>query len=136
MTNSKCSKEKQDAIKAYGAELVVVETGVDYMAEANRLAAEHGWFDVNQYDNPANPKAYELTMAPEIWQQTGGKLTHFVAGGSTGGTITGCATYFRRANPGAVQAVLAGSCGGGCGGCGGSSIACTWLIPSPQLLSL
>lgn len=48
-------------------------------------------------------------MAPEIWQATSGKITHFVAGGSTGGTITGCARYFRRANPGGVQAILAGA---------------------------
>lgn len=54
------------SIRAYGAELIVVEDGVDYMDEANRLAKENGWYDVDQYDNLANTKAHEETMAPEL----------------------------------------------------------------------
>ena len=106
VTNAKCSQEKMDSIQAYGAELIVVEDGVDYMDEANRLAAENGWFDVNQYDNPANSKAHEETLAPELLADTGGAITHFVAGGSTGGTITGVGRGLKKVKPG-VKIVLA-----------------------------
>ena len=92
-------QEKMDSIRAYGAELMVVEDGVDYMDEANRLATENGWYDVDQYDNPANSIAHEQTMAPELWAQTEGTITHFVAGGSTGGTLSGVGRGLKAVKP-------------------------------------
>jgi cystathionine beta-synthase len=106
VTNSKCSAEKCASIQAYGAELIVVDAGVDYMAHANDLAKEHGWFDVNQYENHQNSKAHELTLGPQLWEQTSGQITHFVAGGSTGGTITGCGRALKARNP-RIEVVLA-----------------------------
>jgi cysteine synthase len=106
LTNDKCSQEKQDSIKAYGAELIVVGKDKDYMEEANVLSAKNGWFDVNQYDNHANSLAHELTLGPEIWEQTGGAITHFVAGGSTGGTVTGVGRALKKLKP-EVQIILA-----------------------------
>jgi len=97
ITNRKCSKEKQDAIKAYGAELVVVQDGVNYMDEEQRLATENpNWFSVNQYENPLNSRAHYNTTGNEIWNQTQGTVTDFVAGGSTGGTITGVGTLLKE----------------------------------------
>jgi cystathionine beta-synthase len=85
---------------------MVVEDGVDYMDEANRLAAENGWYDVDQYDNLANMKAHEESMAPELYTQTEGSITHFVAGGSTGGTVSGVGKGLKAVKPG-VKIVLA-----------------------------
>ena len=90
LTNQKCSQEKCDAIRAYGAKLIIVAPGVCYMEEEKRLAIENpGWFSLNQYDNPDNPKAHYGSTGPEIWAGTGGRVTHFVAAGSTGGTVSG-----------------------------------------------
>jgi cystathionine beta-synthase len=102
----KMSKEKIDLLRAYGAEVVVAPTDVppsspqSYYRVADRLAEEiPGAFQPNQYFNQANPQAhYELT-GPEIWEQTGGRVTHLVAGVGTGGTITGVARYLRKRNP-------------------------------------
>jgi cysteine synthase len=94
------------SIRAYGAELRVVADGVDYMDEANRLARENGWYDVDQYDNLANMRAHQESMAPEIFQQTEGTVTHFVAGGSTGGTVSGVGKGLKAVKPG-VQIILA-----------------------------
>jgi len=102
----KVSKEKQDALKAYGAEVVVTPTSAapdspdHYVNTARRIAAETAdSFMINQYDNPKNPVAHYLSTGPEIWQQTNGKVTHFVASGSTGGTISGISKYLKEQKP-------------------------------------
>jgi len=102
-TNQKCSKEKMDSIKAYGAELIVGPEGVSadspkhYMNIPLELikADPQTYFDVNQYENPRNPEAHYATLGPEIWKQTAGTVTHFVAAGSTGGTVSGVGRYLK-----------------------------------------
>ncbi len=106
VTNSKQSKEKNDILKAVGAEVVVCPTDVtpedprSYYSVSRRLAeeTENSWY-VNQYDNLSNRQAHYESTAPEIWAQTDGKLTHFVAGAGTGGTVTGCGRFFKEKNP-------------------------------------
>ena len=66
---------------------------------AARLTDELAAFRPNQYANPANPQAHELTTGPELWRQTAGRITHFVAGAGTCGTITGTARYLKAQNP-------------------------------------
>jgi len=112
-TSPKCSEEKASSIKAYGAQLIISPPGVSedhpdsYMNMAKRLARENkGWFDVNQYDNLDNPEGHFLTLGPEIWEQTKGTVTHFVAGASTGGTISGTGKFLKSKNPN-VKCVLA-----------------------------
>jgi cystathionine beta-synthase len=102
----KMSKEKIDLLRAYGAEVVVAPTDVppdspqSYYKVADRLTEEiPGAFQPNQYRNMANPEAHYLTTGPELWRQTGGRITHFVAGVGTGGTITGAGRYLREQNP-------------------------------------
>jgi cystathionine beta-synthase len=102
----KMAKEKIDLLKAYGAEVVVTPTNVpndsaeSYYGVANRLASEiPGAFQPNQFHNHHNPEAHYHTTGPEIWQQTRGTLTHFVAGLGTGGTISGTARYLKEQNP-------------------------------------
>jgi cystathionine beta-synthase len=102
----KMSREKIDLLRAYGAEVVIAPTDVapddprSYYRVADRLAEEiPGAFQPNQYFNQANPDAHEASTGPEIWEQSGGKITHLVAGVGTGGTITGTARYLRRMNP-------------------------------------
>jgi cystathionine beta-synthase len=102
----KVSIEKQNALKAFGAEIVVCPTAalpedpMHYVNVAKRMASEiPNSFRINQYDNPLNPEAHYLTTAPEIWEQTGGRVTHFVAAGSTGGTISGISKYLKEKNP-------------------------------------
>src|SRR6201989_2444207 len=92
----KMSREKIDLLRAYGAEVVVAPTEVapdspeSYYRVADRLAEEiPGAFQPNQYFNPANPEAHYRSTGPEIWEQTSGTITHFVAGIGTGGTIMG-----------------------------------------------
>ena len=100
VTNSKCSKEKCDAIRAYGADLMVVGPAVDYMQKEVDLAKENPeWFSVSQYDNLQNPLAHYLGTGAEIFQQTSGKVTHFVAGGTTGGTMSGVGRYLKEHVP-------------------------------------
>src|ERR671914_809167 len=103
----KMSKEKADLLRAYGAEVVVAPTEVppdspeSYYRVADRLTEEiPGAFQPNQYFNQANPDAHYRTTGPEIWRQTEGRLTHFVAGVGTGGTITGAGRYLKERNPG------------------------------------
>lgn len=106
VTNSKQSKEKNDILKAVGAEVIVCPTDVtpedprSYYSVSRRLAeeTENSWY-VNQYDNLSNRLAHYESTAPEIWAQTDGKLTHFVAGAGTGGTVTGCGRFFKEKNP-------------------------------------
>ena len=106
VTNSKQSKEKCDILRAVGAKVIVCPTDVkptdprSYYSTAKRLTqeTENAWY-VNQYDNLSNRQAHYESTAPEIWEQTEGKLTHFVAGAGTGGTVTGCGTFFKEKNP-------------------------------------
>jgi cystathionine beta-synthase len=102
----KMSKEKQDTLKAFGAQVVVTPTNVpadspeSYYSVAKRIAAETpNSFYVNQYHNPDNVEAHYLSTAPEIWEQTGGRFDAFVAGIGTGGTMSGCGRFFKEKNP-------------------------------------
>ncbi len=102
----KMSKEKIDLLRAYGAEVVVAPTDVppespqSYYRVADRLAQEiPGAFQPNQYFNQANPQAHYESTGPELWEQTGGEITHLVLGVGTGGTVTGTARYLRERNP-------------------------------------
>jgi cystathionine beta-synthase len=102
----KMSREKIDLLRAYGAEVVVTPTDVapdspqSYYRVADRLTEEiPGAFQPNQYANAANPETHELTTGPELWRQSGGAITHLVAGVGTGGTITGIARYLKAQNP-------------------------------------
>lgn len=106
VTTDKQSKEKVDILKAVGAEVIVCPTDVEpddsrsYYSVSKRLGEEipGAWY-VNQYDNPSNVKAHYLTTGPEIWEQTEGKITHFVVGVGTGGTISGVGKYLKEKNP-------------------------------------
>jgi cystathionine beta-synthase len=102
----KMSKEKQDALKAFGAQVIVTPTNVpaespdSYYSVAKRIAAETpGSFYVNQYHNPDNVEAHYRATGPEIWEQTEGRLDAFVAGLGTGGTMSGCGRFFKERNP-------------------------------------
>ncbi len=105
VTTDKVAPEKVDLLRAYGAEVVVCPVAVapedptSYYSTAERLTAELNAFRPNQYANPANPAAHEATTGPEIWRQTAGRITHFVAGAGTAGTITGVARFLKRQNP-------------------------------------
>jgi len=102
----KMSSEKIQLLRAYGAEVVVVPTvppdhPEHYCTVARRIADERpGAVLADQFYNPANPAAHEATTGPEIWEQTGGAVTHFVASAGTGGTITGAGRYLKSRNPG------------------------------------
>ena len=104
--NDKQSPAKINALKALGAEVIVCPTDVrpddprSYYSVARKLAQEiPNSFFVNQYSNKWNPEAHYHTTGPEIWQQTGGKITHFIAGVGTGGTISGVGKYLKERNP-------------------------------------
>lgn len=104
--SDKQSKEKMDILRAVGAQVVVCPTDVEptdpssYYSVSKRLAEEtpNAWY-VNQYDNPSNAVAHYEQTGPEIWEQTEGKITHFVVGVGTGGTISGVAKYLKEKNP-------------------------------------
>ena len=105
-TTDKQSKEKVDALKAFGAEVIVCPTNVEpedprsYYSVAARLNKETpNSFYPNQFDNPSNAVAHYEQTGPEIWDQTDGKITHFVVGVGTGGTICGTAKYLKEKNP-------------------------------------
>jgi cystathionine beta-synthase len=108
----KTSMEKIALLRAYGAEVVVTPSAVprehpDHVSQLARRIAETtpgAWF-ANQYDNPANPQAHFDTTGPELWRQTGGRITHFVAGIGTGGTITGTGRYLKEVSGGAVRII-------------------------------
>jgi cystathionine beta-synthase len=102
----KMSKEKVDALKAFGAEVHICPTAVppddpqSYYETANKIANEtENAFVINQYHNLDNIEAHYRTTGPEIWKQTGGKVDCFVAGVGTGGTMSGTAKYFKEVNP-------------------------------------
>jgi len=108
-TTDKQSKEKVDALRAFGAEVIVCPTDVDpedprsYYSVSSRLVNEipNSW-KPNQYDNLSNSQAHYEQTGPEIWEQTGGKITHLVVGVGTGGTICGTGKYLKEKNP-AIQ---------------------------------
>ncbi|GAC66735.1 cystathionine beta-synthase [Gordonia soli NBRC 108243] len=108
----KTSVEKIDLLRAYGAEVVITPGGrpvghpEHVRTIAARLAAEipGGWL-AGQYDNPANPAAHHKTTGPEVWAQTGGAVTHFVAGIGTGGTVSGAGRFLHEVSGGAVRVV-------------------------------
>lgn len=102
----KVAPEKVALLKAYGADVVVCPVAVppedpeSYYSTAERLVREiPGAFRPNQYANPANPLSHYKTTGPEIWRQTAGRITHFVAGCGTGGTISGVGRYLKERNP-------------------------------------
>jgi cystathionine beta-synthase len=105
----KQSAEKQQLLRAYGAEVVLCPTNVapespeSYYSVAERLARDiPGAFKPDQYWNDENPKAHEATTGPEIWEQTEGRITHLVASAGTGGTVTGAGRYLKSRNAGIV----------------------------------
>jgi len=102
----KMSKEKQDALKAFGAQVVVTPTNVpadsadSYYSAAKRIAAETpNSFYLNQYHSPDNVEAHHRSTGPEIWEQTGGRIDAFVAGLGTGGTMSGAGKFLKERNP-------------------------------------
>jgi cystathionine beta-synthase len=105
----KQSEEKRALLRAYGAEVVVCPTDVppdderSYYRVSDRLAREiPGAWKPDQYSNPANPEAHYLTTGPEIWEATGGRITHFVVALGTGGTVSGTGRYLKERNPAVV----------------------------------
>ena len=106
VSTDKQSKEKFDVLRAVGAEVVVCPTDVSpedprsYYSTSKRIADEtpNSWY-VNQYDNPSNTQAHYESTGPEIWEQTNGKITHFVVGVGTGGTISGVGKFLKEKNP-------------------------------------
>ena len=110
----KVSEDKRNVLKAYGAEVIVCPTAVDpedprsYYSVSDRLAREiPGAWKPDQYANPNNPLSHYETTGPELWEQTEGRITHFVAGAGTGGTITGTGRYLKEVSDGRVQIIAA-----------------------------
>jgi len=108
----KMSAEKIALLRAYGAEVIVCPTAVppehpdSYYSVSDRLAREiPGGFKPDQYHNPANPESHVRSTGPEIWRQTAGRVTHFVAGIGTGGTITGVGRSLKELSGGKVQII-------------------------------
>ena len=107
----KVSEDKRNVLKAYGAEVVVCPTAVDpedprsYYSVSDRLSTQPGAWKPDQYSNPNNPRSHYETTGPEIWDQTDGTITHFVAGVGTGGTISGTGRYLKEVSNGAVQVI-------------------------------
>jgi cystathionine beta-synthase len=108
----KVSEDKQNVLRAYGAEVVVCPTAVapedprSYYNVSDRLAREiPGAWKPDQYSNPNNPLSHYEQTGPELWDQTGGRLTHFVAGVGTGGTISGIGRYLREISDGRVKII-------------------------------
>ena len=108
----KVSEDKQNVLRAYGAEVVVCPTAVppdhpdSYYSVSNRLVEEiEGAWKPDQYSNPNGPASHYETTGPEIWADTDGKVTHFVAGVGTGGTITGAGRYLKEVSGGRVRII-------------------------------
>ncbi|MFE1901846.1 MULTISPECIES: cystathionine beta-synthase [Streptomyces] len=107
----KVSMDKINVMRAYGAEVVVCPTAVDpehpdsYYNVSDRLAREPGAWKPDQYSNPNNPRSHYETTGPELWEQTDGKITHFVAGVGTGGTISGTGNYLKEVSGGKVKVI-------------------------------
>jgi len=105
VTPEKTSREKVDLMKSFGAEVLITpaDVAIDdpegcYLVARN-LARKNGYFDIDQYHSQDNVEAHYLTTGPEIWEDTAGKITHFVAGIGTGGTFSGAARYLKERNP-------------------------------------
>ena len=106
VASDKQSKGKLNALRVFGAKVIVCPTDVDaedersYYSVSKKLSEEipNSWY-VNQYDNPSNTKAHYESTGPEIWKQTEGKITHFVVGVGTGGSISGIGKYLKEMNP-------------------------------------
>jgi cystathionine beta-synthase len=108
----KVGQEKVNVLRAYGAEVVVCPTAVDpvdprsYYSVSDRLSRETpGAWKPDQYSNPNNPRSHYETTGPELWAQTDGRITHFVTGAGTGGTISGVGRYLKEASGGRVQVI-------------------------------
>ncbi len=108
----KVSEDKQNVLRAYGAEVVVCPTAVapedprSYYNVSDRLAREiPGAWKPDQYSNPANPRSHYEETGPELWEQTAGRITHFVTGVGTGGTVSGVGRYLKEVSGGAVRVV-------------------------------
>lgn len=108
----KISAEKVNVLRAYGAQVLVCPTAVapedprSYYNVAKQVVAETpGAWSPDQYSNPENPRSHTLTTGPEIWEQTEGRITHFVAGVGTGGTISGVGRYLKEVSGGSVRVV-------------------------------
>jgi cystathionine beta-synthase len=107
----KVSEDKRNVLRAYGAEVVVCPTAVDpedprsYYSVSDRLSNEPGAWKPDQYSNPNNPRSHYETTGPELWEQTDGKITHFIAGVGTGGTISGTGRYLKEVSNGAVKVI-------------------------------
>jgi cystathionine beta-synthase len=108
----KVSEDKRNVLKAYGAQVVVCPTAVapedprSYYNVSDRLAREiPGAWKPDQYSNPANPRSHYETTGPELWEQTEGRITHFVAGVGTGGTISGVGQYLKEVSRGRVKII-------------------------------
>jgi cystathionine beta-synthase len=108
----KVSEDKRNALKAYGAEVVVCPTAVapehpdSYYNVSDRLVKEiEGAWKPDQYSNPENPESHYRQTGPEIWKQTAGRITHFVAGVGTGGTISGTGRYLKEVSEGRVKII-------------------------------
>src|SRR3712207_747343 len=102
----KMSQEKVRLLKAFGAEVIITPTAVppdhpdNYVMMAKRIAHETpNAILADQFYNDANPEAHYATTGPELWEQTGGRITHFVAAAGTGGTVTGVGRYLKERNP-------------------------------------
>ncbi len=112
----KVSEDKRNVLKAYGAEVVVCPTAVapehpdSYYNVSDRLSKEPGAWKPDQYSNPHNPRSHYETTGPEIWRQTEGRITHFVCGMGTGGTISGVGRFLKEQNP-AIQVIGADPAG-------------------------
>jgi cystathionine beta-synthase len=112
VVSDRSAQEKSDMLRAYGAEVIIGSSTLPRQHPehlfnvARRLAGDTpgGWL-ANQYDNPANPLAHVQTTGPEIWQQTEGRITHFVAGVGTGGTISGTGRYLKETSAGRVRVI-------------------------------
>ncbi len=118
VTPDKVGQEKRDVLRAYGAEVVVTQTAVppeseeSYYGVSNRLERDiPGAYQPNQFFNPAAPASHYETTGPEIWRDTAGRITHFVAGAGTGGTVTGTGRYLKEVSAdrdgGPVRVVVA-----------------------------
>ncbi|MCW2500514.1 MAG: cystathionine beta-synthase [Frankiales bacterium] len=108
----KVARDKIDVLRAYGARVEVCPTAVDpedprsYYSVSDRLAREiPGAWKPDQYSNPANPRSHYETTGPELWTQTDGRITHFVAGMGTGGTIGGTGRYLKEVSGGKVRII-------------------------------
>ncbi|MDR7302705.1 cystathionine beta-synthase [Haloactinomyces albus] len=107
----KVSEDKRNVLEAYGAEVVVCPTAVppehpeSYYSVSDRLAEQDGYWKPNQYNNASNPESHYHSTGPEIWKQTQGRITHFVAGIGTGGTISGVGRYLKEVSEGRVRII-------------------------------